>query len=254
MAFEKLTGIIIRYTDYKENDRILTLLTKERGVVSVNARGVRTAKSASSGSAGDVYCYGEFVVYERNRISYVSSSTVLEAFYPLREDYDKLVAAAQIARLTEKVPQGQINEELFSLVYHSLSFLAYGSAEPADILIAFAAKFTVIEGYEPVITCCASCGASVLSLKNIGFSNAQGGALCAECAEGEPRYDAYILEALRRLLRLEPEGMDRVRIKEDMRAKLHGLVFDYIEYCMEQPVRLKGGLKTLGKPQLNRQM
>lgn len=241
MIFETLNGIVLRYADYKENDRIMTLLTSERGLVSVTARGVRAIKKSNAAAVKDVYCFGEFVIYERNGIHYVSSSALVEAFYPIREDYDRLTAAAQIAKMTEKAESNENNERLFSLVYHAFSFLAYSETEPMDMLLAFASKLIAVEGYEPVITRCAVCGKSVLDAKSIRFSNRHGGSVCDDCGGDEQVYSPSSMEAFRRMLILEPREMDRVKLTETMRTELNKLLFDYIEYSFEQPVRLKKG-------------
>lgn len=238
MAFEKLNGIVLRYADYKESDRILTVLTRERGIVSLTARGVRANRAASLSAVKDACCCGEFIVYERGHIVYVSSSAPIESFYPIREDYDKLTSAAQIARIAEKAATSDKSDALYSLVYHAFSFLAYSGSTPEDLLIAFAAKLIALEGYEPVITRCAICDRSVLNEKRIRFSNGHGGAICDECAHDEPSYTASTMEALRRLLLLDVRNMDRVRLTAEMRAELKTLVFDYLEYSLEQPVRL----------------
>lgn len=239
MAFETLNGIVLRYADYRENDRILTLLTREQGLISVTARGVRSKGSSASSLVRDAYCYGEFVIYERNGIPYVSSSTIIESFYPLREDYDKLVAAAQAAHITEKLAMSKQGDELFSLLYHTFSFIAYGTAEPIDLLLCFTAKCLCFAGYEPMLIRCTACGASVTDLKSIPFSNKNGGALCEDCGRGEPRYSALALEALRRMIILKTTDMDKVRLPEKIRPELDKLIFDYAEYVLEQPIRLK---------------
>ena len=239
MAFETLNGIVLRYVDYRENDRILTVLTRERGLVTLTARGVRAKGRTVSAQVSDAYCYGEFVVYERNGLENVSSSSVTEAFYPLREDYDKLVAAAQVARLAEKLASNCPNDELFSMLYHTLSFLAYGTAEPPDLVLCFAARFLRLAGYAPVLTSCSVCGKPVTAEKQIPFSFRSGGSLCSDCAADQPAYSALSLEAFRRMMRLEDKDMDKVRLPESARAELNKLIFDYAEYVTEQPLRLK---------------
>ena len=42
---ERVKGIVLRARDYKESDKILTLLTFEKGKISVKARGAKKAKS-----------------------------------------------------------------------------------------------------------------------------------------------------------------------------------------------------------------
>ena len=86
MAFETLNGIVLRYANYRDNDRILTVLTQERGAVAVTVRNCRKKSSVTADAVSEQCCYGEFVVYERGGILYASSTAIKESFYPIRED------------------------------------------------------------------------------------------------------------------------------------------------------------------------
>lgn len=237
MAFDKLNGIVLRYADYKENDRILTVLTRERGIVSLTARGVRSAKPNNACAVKDSFCCGEFVVYERNGIEYISSSSVIEAFYPIREDYDRFSAAAQIADIVKRAADISKNDEMFMLVYYAFSFLAYGKASHRDLFIGFIAKFIAIEGYEPIITYCVNCGKSVLNYKRIRFSNSLGGSLCDECSSNEADYAAESMEALRRIILLDSRELDRIRLSETMQTDLFKLLSEHMRYSIGQSIR-----------------
>ena len=43
--FFKIEGVVLRETDYNDTDRMLTVLTGDRGRVSLKARGVRSSRS-----------------------------------------------------------------------------------------------------------------------------------------------------------------------------------------------------------------
>ena len=83
MAFETLNGIVLRYANYRDNDRILTVLTQERGAVAVTVRNCRKKSSVTADAVSEQCCYGEFVVYERGGILYASSTAIKESFYPI---------------------------------------------------------------------------------------------------------------------------------------------------------------------------
>ena len=239
MMFENLKGIVLRYTDYRDNDRILQLLTREQGLISVTARGCRSSKSKLT-AACESCVYGEFVVYERGRIKYVSSAAVLEAFYPIREDYEKLLSAMQVMHTAEISAFSSVNAaELFALCYHSLSFIAYGETEPVDIEICFTAKLLKASGYAPVLTRCVRCGKSLIHQHEICFSKSQGGAMCDYCGAGCQKVSALSLEALRRMMLLPLNDMNKVRLPEKVRKELYELIYSYAEYVFEQMIRLR---------------
>ena len=170
MAFETLNGIVLRYANYRDNDRILTVLTQERGAVAVTVRNCRKKSSVTADAVSEQCCYGEFVVYERGGILYASSTAIKESFYPIREDYERLVSANQILRFAEIIAYNHGGAELFPLCYHALSFLAYGDNNPIDIELCSTAKMLCLAGYKPVLTHCVRCGKDLRKQKEVAFS------------------------------------------------------------------------------------
>ncbi len=240
MAFETLNGIVLRYTDYRDNDRILSVLTRERGLVSITARACRKRNSPLAAIA-EQFCYVEFVVYERSGIMYTSNAAVLESFYAIREDYDKLVSAVQVAHMTGMIAyQCPQNAELFSLCYHALSFIAYGEHPPVNVELCFAAKFLHLSGYMPTLTNCVACGRDLRKLSSMFFSKAQGGALCCYCGAGARPTRAIILEAIRRMALIPYEEIGKVILPGDIIDEVSDILYDYAEYVFEQTVRLRG--------------
>ena len=87
MAFETLHGIVVKYSDYKESDRVMSVLTVERGLVTLTARGCRKKGSPIAASC-EICAYSEFVIFNRVGVDTISTATMLESFYPIREDYE----------------------------------------------------------------------------------------------------------------------------------------------------------------------
>ena len=71
MASHKVLGVVTRAVNYRDHDRILTLVTRERGKLTATARGCRKPQSKLL-TAASPFCYGEYVLNERNGRFYVS--------------------------------------------------------------------------------------------------------------------------------------------------------------------------------------
>ena len=56
-------ALVLREVNYKESDKILTLLTEEKGKLTVSARGCRKKDSPIS-SACQLLSWAEFTLYE----------------------------------------------------------------------------------------------------------------------------------------------------------------------------------------------
>ena len=76
-------GIVLRETQTKESDKILTLLTPERGKLSVIARGVRR-KSCRYAACAQALVWSEWTLYHRGDWYYVNEGATLELFSGLR--------------------------------------------------------------------------------------------------------------------------------------------------------------------------
>jgi len=238
MPNEVYNGIVLRTVDYRESDRILNVLTKERGLITVTARGCRKPNSKHAAFANQ-FCYGEIEVNERAGKLQLSSSTLGQSFYPIRESYEQLCSAVQIVKTVERVMQREIaNEPVFLLVYTSLSLIAYGDNDPKDIELCCLAKLLKLSGYSPVLTYCVKCGKDLRSRQELYFSNSMGGAVCERCGTAYTPVSALAMEALRRMLIIDINDMRKVKLPPSVRTELAPLIYGYAEYVFELSLRL----------------
>lgn len=227
MADLTLRGMVIRTVDYRDNDRILTLFTAESGRVDAKARNCRKATSPLL-ACTQPFIYGEYQLFYHKNKYIIDQGEVLESFYPLREDVEKYAAASLCASLClEGVQAEEGSEEIFSLLYHTLSFLTYGDNDPGDLTAAFLVRFLALAGFRPAITQCAVCGRDMRSDPIIRFLPDKGGAVCAACSPVGRRIDKTALEAMRRMLLLEDDQLHRVKLKEPLRAQVLSQLLPY---------------------------
>lgn len=227
MAAECLNGIVIGYSDYRDNDRMLTLFTVERGRVDCKARNCRKP-TAPLLACAQPFVYGEYSIFFSKDRATVDTCDIRESFYALREDPDRYMAASCAVRLClSAVEPDMPNEGLFSLLYHTLSFLAYTEGNPKDLLCGFLVHYLDRIGYRPVLTHCAVCHRDVRSDPLLFFSARVGGVVCAACSDGRKPIDRLVLEALRRMLLLSDEELKRIVLPEAVRTEamraLHAL-------------------------------
>lgn len=232
-----MNGIVLRSTDYRDSDRILSVLTRERGLVTVSARGCRKPNSKLAPFSSQ-FCYGEMEVYEREGKLMLSAAAILESFYSIRESYEQLVSATRMTMLAERIAVRDIaNDELFLLLYHALGFISYGKNDPKDIELCCLAKMLRLAGYAPSLTSCVMCGKNLRNDKLVRFSDRQGGALCQNCVGASRTVSALSLEAFRRMMLIESKDMGKVNLPQSVRAELDSLLYEYAEYVFEYPLR-----------------
>lgn len=220
-------GMVIRTVDYRDNDRILTLFTAESGRVDAKARNCRKATSPLLGCT-QPFTYGEYQLFYHKNKYIIDQGEVLESFYPLREDVEKYAAASLCASLClEGVQAEERNEDIFSLLYHTLSFLTYGDSDPGDLTAAFLIRFLALSGFRPAINQCAACGRDLREDPVIRFLPDKGGAVCAACSPVGRKIGRTALEAMRRMLLLDDDQLFRVKLKAPLRAEVLSHLIPY---------------------------
>ena len=65
----KTQGLVLRVTEYRDSDAILSVLTRGQGLMTFKARGVRSRRSQIK-SACQLLAFSEFTVLERQGILY----------------------------------------------------------------------------------------------------------------------------------------------------------------------------------------
>ena len=233
MGAQVYNGIVLRYANYKENDRILTIFTREAGLLSASSRGCRRPKSQLLG-ASEAFVYGEFLLFERSGGKFsVESCDVRESFYPIREDMARLAGGISMLKLVENSGADLQAERLFSTLYYALSYLAYTPIDPMDLTLCFFIRALSELGMQPASVQCACCGRDLRTEKKLFFSSERGGAVCGDCAFNAEPIDALSLEALRRMLLLSDEDMQKVRLPRTVQIQLKKNIKEFAAYNLE---------------------
>jgi DNA repair protein RecO (recombination protein O) len=117
----KATGINLKSIPLGESDRILTILTRECGLIRAVAPGVRLPKSKLGGRAG-LFVVNELVMTQGRSLDRITQAETLESYSGLSKDLGKLTAGQYLAELALcQALSDQPQEELFSLLSEHLS-------------------------------------------------------------------------------------------------------------------------------------
>ncbi len=178
------TAIVLRHADYRDNDRMVTLLSPSRGRIDAVIRNCRKPKSHNL-NAGELFALGDFMIYEASGRATVTSVHLIETFYPLRNDYERLTCGIYLLNLAEAVVEPeQERQELFMLLLHTLSRLTFSEQPWRPLLAGFLLHFSACEGFKPRLNHCVYCGKRVEE-GPFFFDLKEGGLCCGECRNGK---------------------------------------------------------------------
>ena len=158
MKLIKVKGIIIKETPYKDNDKILTILTDELGKISCMARGAKKTNSPIL-ACSQYLVYSEFVLYKSNNFYYINSAEILSTFYNMRVDFDKLEISFELTRLINIVVlEDENTANILKLFLNTIYLIDKGEKDYSLIKSVFKIKLFSMIGFAPNVFTCNKCG------------------------------------------------------------------------------------------------
>ena len=151
------SGIVLRETETKETDKILTVLTADLGKIAVIARGARR-KNSRIAAASQLLAYSELTLYKRNNWYMLDEGATKELFTGVRQDFVLLSLASYFAALTESLTDEGEARDVLPLLLNALYALGTLKKEPAQVKAAFELRLLALSGFEPLCDGCAGCG------------------------------------------------------------------------------------------------
>ncbi|MCL2404137.1 MAG: DNA repair protein RecO [Defluviitaleaceae bacterium] len=159
----KARGLVLREYEAGESDKRLLLLCKEHGRMMIYARGARKPKSKFM-AAAQLFTYADFVITVGRGFHALAQAQIIENFYGLRTDYDRLTAAHLLAEVCEKTLLENIAcDDLLRLALRALSHLSKPLLPPLHVIGVFFMRFYAYYGFAPEVDTCVTCGSDVES-------------------------------------------------------------------------------------------
>ena len=235
MPLYKEQGIVLRAAKLGEADKILTVMTQGAGKVRAVAKGIRKTTSRF-GARLEPLTHVSLMAYRgRGSLDTVSQAEIISPFRAIREDLGLFAAGETMLEAVDKVAEEhERNVRLFLLLLSGLRALDGRPGDPTAVAESFLLKLLSLSGFHPNLRACTVCGR-----EDPGhFSSAQGGAVCAACAENDA--GPVSGEALGFLAELG--GTDLLKAGElaadtQVRRESRALLFGFAEYHLERRMK-----------------
>lgn len=119
----KATGINLKSMPLGEADRLVTVLTREHGLIRAVAPGARKHNSSLSGRSG-LFVVNELLIAQGKSLDKITQAETIETYPRLSRDLGKLAASQYMAEIViHQALSEQPQEELFCLLNEHLSRL-----------------------------------------------------------------------------------------------------------------------------------
>ena len=151
-------ALVLREVNYKEADKILTVLSPDQGKMTLSARGCRR-KNSRIAAGSQLLVYSEMVLYQIQGRWAIREANPEQMFWNLRSDVVKLSLASYFAELAECVAQEEEPApELCSLILNSFYALDQLDRPLDQVKSVYELKLMSVSGFAPLLDACAVCG------------------------------------------------------------------------------------------------
>ncbi|RNL79691.1 DNA repair protein RecO [Nocardioides marmorisolisilvae] len=228
-------AVVLRTRKLAEADRIITLLTRDHGIVRAVAKGVRRTTSRF-GSRLEPFTHVDLQLAEGRNLDVITQAVTRAPFgEAISADYDRYTAASVMLETAERLvaEEREPSVQQYLLLIGGLRAMAAGEHRAGDVMDSFLLRSLAVAGYAPSFSDCARCGAPG---PHRAFHPESGGVLCADCRmPGSAQPAAATLVLLGALLAGDWGTVDAAGDRE--RREARGLVAAYLAWHLERGLR-----------------
>jgi DNA repair protein RecO (recombination protein O) len=241
----RLSALVLRSRNLGEADRLLTLLSAEKGKITAVAKGAR--KPRSKLASLQLFTLATLQLATGKNLDVITQAQIRLSFPTLRAEIPRFTYAGYFTELADAFSETeQKNRHLFDLTVAAIALLERG-IDPEKLAREFELKLLDLSGYAPEIEVCVRC-AQPIDSPAMHFSPALGGIICQACSReigGLPLLHKETRDHLQAIRKRRGLSLSKGEmLSERGRRELQYFLRSQIEYHLERKPK---SLKLLDK-------
>ncbi len=233
-------AVVLKHSLFKDNDKIITLLTKDLGKVSAIAKGVRKFGSKRSGQL-DVLSHIKIGLVDYNGRYIVTEVRSLNSFPKIKNNLELSKTSFYMIELVHRfLEEEDLRLEIFNLLLSSLLKIEMYEKFAPFVLKHFELKLLANLGYEMCLDKCAICGKRYAdSWEKVFFNFDYGGFVCGDCVGG-----GYIIKSeTANILSYLYDPLEFKDARKILVPEAEYIISEFMERTLGKPVK---SLKVFG--------
>lgn len=233
-------AIVLRSMKYSESSLIVTLLTREKGKLTVIAKGARRTKSRFGGALQPMSYIQVVFYYKPTRsLQTLTEASYVQPFHDISRSLEKITVGLRAVELVEAFMQEEEpNPFVFNLLVTVLGRLNAASERVENILLFCQIRLAEALGFAPAVD-----REQVESLpEEGGMLDLERGAVLPPSSQPKAgrRASRSALRAYAILARAELDVVMRMQLSTALQRATAGLVEDYLRYQFESAYPTRG--------------
>ena len=220
--------LILKEVNYKENDKILHALSKNKGKIQIISKGSKKSNSHLI-NASQLFAYSKCTLNVSKDMYILTSAELLDNFYNLKNNMDAYYNACYIIELISYVAQeNEYDNRVFDMTVSILSHMCNYTKYFDKLTCAYELKLVSMLGYKPDFLHCLHCGSSIKA--DGKFSVTDGGVFCSSCVNYGNGINVTYNEilTLESILKSKFENVGDIDVSKNIMRLIRKFLFYYI--------------------------
>jgi DNA repair protein RecO (recombination protein O) len=251
--YYKTQGIILRRRDYRENDGLFSIYTRERGKIEAVAKGVKKIKSKMSPHL--VYFSSiELMIARGKKFDQIAGATMIKNFSGIKSDLSTIILASFCLEAIDALIKVEHKDErIWKLLNEFLEIFEIKNSKleksPPPPLVrgdkgglarAFSLKLLSYLGYTPEFYNCVVCKNKIVPDGNI-FSFKKGGLVCGKCYKTRKieglKISTNAIKVLRLMLKEDLKKFMKLRILPGLSGEINKIIDSFLAVHLEKELK-----------------
>lgn len=214
--------IVLNEQKYGESSKIIRVLTRDYGKISIMVKGALRASSPYV-SVSSKFAYSKALLSKGKSFYYIKYANLIDSNYKIRNNFFSIIYASYLLELLERsLLEDYVNKKIFDLTIKTIELLCLGKNQ-ANIILAYNLKFISFLGYRPKLK---SDNYNIFSISDGGINGDDGlDSLSYKLNDKE----VYILNNYL----LSPLDKLDLNVEKNSLKKLENIILEYIKYNLE---------------------
>lgn len=236
----EVEGIVIDEKPYKESSKILNIITKEKGVIGVIAKGSKRLKSPLR-SVSERFCYANFnISYKENNLSTLISADVINPFRNIKKDIIKVSYLNFLSELTNGVIKQNDDKRIYDIYLSAILKIEEGF-DPMVITNILELKYLSFLGVSPKLNGCVICGNENV----VTVSSDKGGFVCKDHVLNDYIASDKTIKLIRLLEYVDISKISKLDVSDEVKKEINNFIDDYYDRYTGLYLKSKTFLKSM---------
>lgn len=220
--------LVLKELSYKENDKILHVLSRTRGKIQIISKGSKKSNSHLI-NASQLFAYSNCSMTVSRDMYILTAADLIDNFYNLKNNMEAFFNGNYILELISYVAQeNEVDYRIFDMTVSALHYLSTNSKAFDRLTAAYELKLASMLGYKPDFRHCIACGNNIND--NSKFSINDGGLFCSDCVNSGSGIIVTYSEILtmEKILRTKFENICSIEVNQKILQLIRSFLFYYI--------------------------